>query len=121
MGAESNKIRYASALESFFSIALIASGVSVLLWLSTLGDNDIRGKIEFFSTVAGKTLIMISFVIPLTFIIHKISCREMTAKKLALSIVILITLQLILLAYTPVILKAYQSAGETIGDLIINS
>ena len=121
MSIETHGTGTASPSAALFNIAIIVGGVSGLLWLSTLGDNDIRSKMDFFGTGAGNFVAMILFLIPPVILIRKISGGEMTAKKLTYSIVAMISVQLLLFAYTPAIVKAYQSTGANIADFIIDS
>lgn len=121
MTTETHGTGAGSAWAALFNIALIVSGVSALFWLSTLGDNDIRSKMEFFGTAAGNAVGMILFLIPPVILMRKISDGEMTAKKLTYPIVVMISVQLLLFAYTPAIVNAYQSIGANIADFIICS
>jgi len=121
MATETHGTGTGSAWATLFNIAMTVSGVSALFWLSTLGDNDIRSKMDFFGTGVGNFVAMILFLIPPVILMRKISDGEMTAKKLTYSIVAMLSVQMLLFAYTPAIMKAYQSTGAYIADFIIDS
>ena len=100
---------------------MIVCGVSALLWLSTLGENDIRSKMEYFGTAAGATVAMILFLIPPSILLRKIAVGAITARSLAYSIVLVISFQLLLFSYIPVIVNTYEGTATDIADFVIDS
>lgn len=119
MNAKTHITKTSSAWAVLVNIGIIVCGVFVLLRLSMLGDNDIRSKMDFFSTGAGNFVALIFFLIPTVILMHRISYGEMTAKKITYSIVAMLSVQLLLFSFTPTIVQAYQSTGSSISEFII--
>lgn len=90
-----------------------------LLWLSTFSDNDIQSKMDFYSGSAGKFVVFCLFILPLTKLMGWMNSEDYSRKQLAVRISALISVQIIVLAFAPNIVKAYNSSGSDIAAFVI--
>lgn len=101
--------------------ALIVAGVTFLVWVSTLGNNDIAAKMEFYGSSAGSFVGMFLFMVPFVVVLQKVSQGGFTGKRLAVWMAGMVLVQLVIAAYIPVIVEVYRATGADMGDIIIRS
>lgn len=100
---------------------MIVAGVAFLLWLSTLGDSDIKSKVEFYGTTAGQLVSFVVFFIPFVVLSKKIGKSELSNARLIISILMMISVQLVIAAYIPFIVDLYRGIGVGIGSAVIEA
>jgi uncharacterized membrane protein len=108
------------------NVVLIILGVTFLIWLSTLGDNEVRSKMEFYSGTAGTFVALGVFMLPLILafklMFSGIGERELRNVKVQVTVgAIMIASQLVIIAFIPNIINLYTDVGETISDVVIRA
>jgi len=107
------------ALGMLVNIVLIFSGVLFALYLSTYSGQSLAEKIDFYSSVAGTVVIAVLFLAPVVPMMSWIAKSKPSGKQFAYRVVALVCFQLIVMAYSPLIMKTYEDSGETIKKSII--
>lgn len=98
---------------------LILAGVICLVWISTLGNNDIAEKMKFYGSNAGGFVAMFLFLAPFFFVFKKVSNGDLDGKRLAYWMCGMILVQLVIAAYIPLIVDLYRNIGVDLGAFII--
>lgn len=80
---------------------------------------------EFYSTNAAGFVAMFAFMVPFLITIKHMSTKpnglKRSNKQMAIAIAIMVSLQIIVAAYIPMIVNQFQKAGEATANLIIKS
>ena len=108
------------------SIILIILGVVSLLWLSTFGDNEIRSKMEFYSSTAGTFVALGVLMLPLMLAIKFMFSRgeniEPRSVKAQVTVgIVMIASQLVIIAFIPNIIDLYTDIGGKISNAVISN